>query len=97
MGDYASSAGDDAASHYSVVSSIISELVIGKEPAFTESIYSRLTSAYSVGASSAASLAHAATETVVSAASDVTDAAESVINAAGDKIKEGAQRARDEL
>lgn len=97
IGDHASSAADAASSQYAAISSLISELVVGKEPAYTESVYSRFAGAYSLAASSASSFISAASETVASAASDATDFTESVVNAAGEKVKEGIDRARDEL
>jgi hypothetical protein len=41
-----------AASQYAAFSNIVSELVVGKEPAYTESVYSRLSSAYYTGVAS---------------------------------------------
>ncbi|RAL58469.1 hypothetical protein DID88_005173 [Monilinia fructigena] len=55
--EYASQATDGAVSQYSAVQSLISELVSGKEPEFTESVYSRLSSALYTGASDAVSSA----------------------------------------
>ncbi|TEY61284.1 hypothetical protein BOTCAL_0171g00080 [Botryotinia calthae] len=43
---YAAQATDGAASQYLAVQSLINELVVGKEPDFTERVYSRLSSAY---------------------------------------------------
>ncbi|CAJ2510298.1 Uu.00g061980.m01.CDS01 [Anthostomella pinea] len=103
-GGYGASAGDAASSQYAAVSSLVSELVMGKEPTFTESVYSRLAGAYVTGASSASSLASAASATVASAASEITDSAGSVVNAAGDtvsavtdRVKETIDHMRDEL
>ncbi|KAI1144665.1 hypothetical protein F5Y05DRAFT_365419 [Hypoxylon sp. FL0543] len=96
-GDYAYSAGDAAASQYSAVSSLVSELVVGKEPPFTESVYSRLAGAYSIGIASASSFASAASATVVSAASEASDTASSVVDAATEKVKETVQNIKDEL
>lgn len=95
--NYAVSAGDAAASQYSVVSSLVSELVSGKEPTFSESVYSRLAGAYSTGISSASSLASVASATVASAASEASDTASSVVDAATEKVKESVQHAKDEL
>ncbi|KAI0390358.1 hypothetical protein F5Y17DRAFT_68497 [Xylariaceae sp. FL0594] len=101
---YAASARSAASSQYVVVSSLISELVVGKEPTFTESVYSRLANAYTVGLSSASSLASAASATAVSAASQVSDAAGSGVDAAGeglaaatDKVKDAVDYIKDEL
>ncbi|ESZ92239.1 hypothetical protein SBOR_7365 [Sclerotinia borealis F-4128] len=55
--EYAAQATDGAVSQYSAVQSLISELVSGKEPDFTESVYSRLSSAYYTGAGDAVSSA----------------------------------------
>lgn len=90
---YAHSANDAAASQYSVMSSLVSELVVGKEPSFTESVYSRLAGVYSTGVSSASSFASAASATVASAASEASDTASSVVDAATEKVK----HAKDEL
>ncbi|KAI1335684.1 hypothetical protein F5Y15DRAFT_419567 [Xylariaceae sp. FL0016] len=92
-GEYGASATDAASSQYAVISSIVSELIVGKEPPFTESVYSRLAHAWTMGASSASSLVNAASETVASAASEVTDAAGS----AGEKVKETMEHFKDEL
>ncbi|KAI1769997.1 hypothetical protein F4818DRAFT_434565 [Hypoxylon cercidicola] len=95
--DYAVSATDAAASQYSAVSSLVSELIMGKEPPFSESVYSRLAGAYSIGVSSASSFASAASATVVSAASEASDTASSVVDAATEKVKESVQHMKDEL
>lgn len=92
-GNYAASGSDSASSQYSVVSSILSELVVGKEPTFTESVYSRLAAVYATGASSASSFASAASATAVSAASEVTDTASS----AAHKVKDAVDHLKDEL
>ncbi|KAI1413020.1 hypothetical protein F5Y13DRAFT_199511 [Hypoxylon sp. FL1857] len=86
-GNYASSASDAAASQYSIVSSLVSELIVGKEPPFTESVYSRLAGVYSTGVASASSLASAASATVASAASEASDTASSAVDAATEKVK----------
>ncbi|KAI2464685.1 hypothetical protein F4781DRAFT_58124 [Annulohypoxylon bovei var. microspora] len=96
-GDYASSAGDAAASQYSIVSSLVSELVIGKEPPFTESVYSRLAGAYSTGIASASSLASVASATAASVASEASDTVNSIVDAAAEKVKDTAQHSKDEL
>lgn len=74
-GDYAAAASEKAAEQYASVSSIVAELLHGKEPSFSESVYSRLSLAYSTATASAASVASAASETVASVASDATEAA----------------------
>ncbi|KAJ2904263.1 hypothetical protein MKZ38_008474 [Zalerion maritima] len=85
----ASSAATDATEAAQVkwdeVSALVSELVVGKEPSFTESVFDRLSGAYgqavsTVGAivSEAGSVMSEATESVVSAVSEATEAAKSV-------------------
>ncbi|XXH05267.1 hypothetical protein Hte_011692 [Hypoxylon texense] len=95
--DYAVSAADAAASQFAVVSSLVSELISGKEPTFSESVYSRLAGAYSTGISSASSLASVASATAVSAASEASGTASSVVDAATEKVKETVQHMKDEL
>lgn len=91
VGAYATAASTQAAEQYHVVSSIISELVIGKEPSFTDSVYSRLNSAYKTGAASAASLASVAQESAASHASAASEAAQS----AGEKVASAASEATE--
>jgi len=79
---YAASASNMAAEQYSAVSSIVSELILGKDPPFTESIFSRLNLVYTAGVS----MADAATSAVSSAASAATEA-----------VKEKVEHVRDEL
>ncbi|KAI8962145.1 hypothetical protein F5Y11DRAFT_324025 [Daldinia sp. FL1419] len=95
--DFASSASVAAASQYSIVSSLVSELIVGKEPPFTESVYSRLVGAYSTGAASASSLASVASATAVSAASEASDTAMSVVDAAAEKVGDTVHHIKDEL
>ncbi|KAK4214298.1 hypothetical protein QBC37DRAFT_284164 [Rhypophila decipiens] len=102
--DSASSATAGAAEQYSAVSSILSELIVGKEPTFSESVFSRLKAAYETGASSASSLASAAQATAASAVGDVGDTAKSVGNKivsaaseATEVVKEKAEHIKDEL
>lgn len=52
----------EAAKQYAVVSSIISELVVGREPSFSESVFSRLGEAYNVASATAASVITEATD-----------------------------------
>lgn len=85
-GSYATAASEEAAKQYTAVSSLVSELLVGKEPSFTESVYSRLSAAYTSGASSAASVASAAAATAASVGSEATEA-----------VKDTAERIRDEL
>ncbi|KUI56258.1 hypothetical protein VP1G_03600 [Cytospora mali] len=85
-GTYAAVASDEASKQYVVVSSIVSELLVGKEPTFSESVYSRLAGAYSGAAGSVNSLASVASETVASVATEVTEEA-----------KKATQHVKDEL
>ncbi|KAK5291037.1 hypothetical protein LTR16_002372 [Cryomyces antarcticus] len=74
-GDYAAQATEAAASQYAAVQALFSELVVGREPDFTESVMSRLSLAYSTGfgapamASSASSYASDAYASASSAGS----------------------------
>ncbi|KAK0631167.1 hypothetical protein B0T17DRAFT_616725 [Bombardia bombarda] len=90
-GSYASTASDEASKQYAVVSSILSELVVGKEPTFSESVFSRLSAAYVTGASSASSLASAAQASAGSAA----DLAGDVVKSIGDKVASAASEATE--
>lgn len=103
-GDYAAAASAQAGQQYHVVSSIISELVVGKEPTFSESVFSRLNAAYSTGVASAASLASAATEGAASGFSGASEAVQSVgekvasvASGATEAAKESVKHVRDEL
>ncbi|KAK2624633.1 hypothetical protein QTJ16_005826 [Diplocarpon rosae] len=71
--EYAAQATEGAFSQYAAVQSLIGELVSGKEPDFTESVYNRLSSAYFTGAAQAASSAS-------SYASEAYESASSVIS-----------------
>lgn len=73
-GSYASVASEEASKQYVAVSSIISELLVGKEPTLSESVYSRLAEAYVAASSTAVSFASAAASTVTSAVTDATEA-----------------------
>ncbi|KAM7189242.1 hypothetical protein V8F20_010246 [Naviculisporaceae sp. PSN 640] len=102
--DSAASATSGAAEQYSAVSSIVSELLVGKEPSFSESVYSRLQAAYETGASSASSLASAAQASAAAAVSGAGDSVKSVgdkiVSAASEAteaVKEKAEHIRDEL
>jgi len=104
VNDYAVSASKVADVQYSAVSSLVSELIVGKEPTFTESVYSRLAGAYDFGLATAASMVSVASETIMSAASEVTESANSVISvveetvaSATEKVKETIESVRDEL
>ncbi|KAG6041490.1 hypothetical protein E4U41_004067 [Claviceps citrina] len=71
--DSVSSASDLAANQFDAVSKIISELVIGKEPTYSESIMSRLSAAYATATSKLVSAASQATEVVKDSAQRVRD------------------------
>lgn len=85
-GSYAAAASDEASKQYVMVSSIVAELIVGKEPTFSESVFSRLAGAYSAATSSANSFASVASETVSSVATEATEA-----------VKEATQNVKDEL
>jgi len=81
-----------------------SELIIGKEPTFTESVYSKLAGAYATGAASVSSVASVASATAASAVGGATDAAESAASVVSDtvasmtdKVKETVDSIKDEL
>ncbi|CAK1364495.1 unnamed protein product [Cercospora beticola] len=73
--DAAASATAAAAAQFEQVQALFSELVVGKEPDFTASVYSRLQSAYSTGAPNLASQ-------ISSYASDSYDSMSSIVSAA---------------
>lgn len=85
-GTYAAAASEEASHKYVAVSSIVSELLVGKEPTFSESVYSRLAEVYQAAAVSANSFANAASETVVSVATDATEAAKEATQAVKDEL-----------
>ncbi|KAG6263031.1 hypothetical protein E4U49_002624 [Claviceps purpurea] len=91
--DSASSASDSAAEQFDAVNKIISELVIGKEPTYSESIMSRLSAVYATATSNAAGLVSDAS----AAASSVGDKVLSAASQATEVVKDSAQRVRDEL
>lgn len=69
--EYAAQATDGALSQYSAVQSLIGELVVGKEPDFTASVYSRLSSAYYTDAAQVASSASSYASDVYASATAV--------------------------
>jgi hypothetical protein len=85
-GAYATAASEEASKQYVMVSSIVSELLVGKEPTFSESVFSRLAAAYSGAADTASSFASAASETAASIASEATE-----------EVKHATQNVKDEL
>ncbi|ORY12981.1 hypothetical protein BCR34DRAFT_282444 [Clohesyomyces aquaticus] len=82
-GAYGAQATAQAAEQYAAVQALISELVIGKEPDFTESVMGRLSSAYYTGlggvVSSANSVASENYEAASSFAADAYASASSVV------------------
>ncbi|TGJ81309.1 hypothetical protein E0Z10_g7468 [Xylaria hypoxylon] len=101
---YAASANSAASSQYAAMSSLVSELVVGKEPSYTESVYLRLAHAYTTGLSSASSISSVASATAASVASNVSNAASSGMEAisenvasATDKVKDTVSHIKDEL
>ncbi|CAI6341289.1 unnamed protein product [Periconia digitata] len=84
-GAYAAQATAQAASQYASVQALISELVVGKEPDFTESVMQRFSSAYYTGVpaavSSVNSYASENYDSVSSYASDAYASASSVVSA----------------
>ncbi|KAK5379064.1 hypothetical protein LTR20_009727 [Exophiala xenobiotica] len=77
-GDYSAQATNLAADQYVIIQSYVSELIVGKEPDFTESVMNRLSSAYYTGYyASAASLANDAYDSASSMASSVSSVASS--------------------
>jgi hypothetical protein len=91
--DSAETASAEAARQYSAVTDLISELVHGKEPSFTESVRSRLNAVYATAAANLESYASDASE----AASSVRDRVGSAASKATDAVKESLLHDRDEL
>ncbi|KAG6010230.1 hypothetical protein E4U54_008412 [Claviceps lovelessii] len=91
--DSASSASDAAAKQFDAVNEIISELVIGKEPTYSESIMSRLSAAYATATSNVGSLAKEAS----AAASSVGDKVVRAASRATEVVRESTEHMRDEL
>jgi hypothetical protein len=88
-----SAASDVAAKHFNAVNKIISELVIGKEPTFSQSVMSRLSAIYATATSNVGSMASEASVAAASVGSKVGSAASQATEA----VKESVQQARDEL
>ncbi|GAB0135523.1 hypothetical protein EsDP_00003858 [Epichloe bromicola] len=93
LADSASSASDSAAKHFDAINEIISELVVGKEATYSESIMSRLSAAYATATSNFGSLASEASV----AASSVGDKVASAAGQATEVVKASGQKVRDEL
>ncbi|KAK7952832.1 uncharacterized protein PG986_008560 [Apiospora aurea] len=92
-GEYAGSATEAAAAQYSVVSSLVSELIVGKEPTVTESVFARLAGVYGAASATASSAMSEASVAAASAASNVADTA----SAFTEGVKETVDHIRDEL
>ncbi|KAF5020965.1 hypothetical protein F66182_7011 [Fusarium sp. NRRL 66182] len=89
----AATASADALKQYEAVSGLVSELISGREPSFTESVLSRFQAAYATAAANAESFASQANQ----AASSVGDKVGSAASEATEAVKETFQRAKDEL
>ncbi|POR31387.1 Uncharacterized protein TPAR_08366 [Tolypocladium paradoxum] len=90
--DAAVTASANAAKQYEAVSEIVSELVSGKEPAFSESVLSRFSAVYATAAAGVGGLASEAS----AAAASVGDKVGSAASHATDAVKD-ARDAKDEL
>jgi len=75
------------------VSSLVSELIVGKEPTVTESVFARLAGVYGAATATAVSALSEASVAAASAASNVADSASSMT----DVVKETVDHIRDEL
>ncbi|KAK2601976.1 hypothetical protein QQS21_004489 [Conoideocrella luteorostrata] len=93
VADSAASASDAAGKHFEAINKIISELVVGKEPTFSESVMSRFSAVYATATSNVGSLA---SEAGVVAAS-VGDKIGSAASQATEVVKDSTQKVRDEL
>lgn len=98
--EYAAQATDGAAAQYSAVQSLIGELVYGKEPDFTESVYNRLSVAYYTGAGEAvasvtsmASEAYASASSVVGSVFTPPPTMEAILDAAASRVNEAVDAA----
>lgn len=96
-GVYAAAGSNEVARQYSAVSSIVSELLVGREPSFSESVVSRLSAAYATGVSSASSAASAAQETAAEAAKIVGEKIVSAASDAAEAVKDTVFESKDEL
>ncbi|KAK3331589.1 hypothetical protein B0T19DRAFT_83360 [Cercophora scortea] len=96
-GSNAAAVSDEAAKQYEAVSVLVSELLYGKEPTFSESVLSRLSAAYATGASSASSFASVAQATAASAVGDASEAVHSVGEKIASAASEATKAVKDEL
>ncbi|KAH6693437.1 hypothetical protein F5X68DRAFT_45087 [Plectosphaerella plurivora] len=92
---YAAKASSQAAKQYEIVYAIIQELVVGKEPTFSESVLSRVQAAYATGASSASAYFSQATQAAGDSANAAREKANAAAAAAADAIRQNL--GRDEL
>ncbi|KAH7374450.1 hypothetical protein B0T11DRAFT_344102 [Plectosphaerella cucumerina] len=93
--EYAAQASSQAAKQYEIVYAIIQELVVGKEPTFSESVLSRVQAAYATGASSASAYFSQATQAAGDSANAAREKANAAAAAAADAIRQNL--GRDEL
>ncbi|CZT48628.1 related to Similarity to mucins, glucan 1,4-alpha-glucosidase and exo-alpha-sialidase [Rhynchosporium secalis] len=102
--EYAAQATDGAISQYAAVQSLIGELVSGKEPDFTESVYGRLSSAYYTGAAEAASSASSVASEAYASATSVLGSVftpppslEAILDSASLRVNEAVEAASVQL
>ncbi|KAJ4010607.1 hypothetical protein NW752_005283 [Fusarium irregulare] len=77
----------EAMKQYEAMSGLVSELISGKEPAFTDSVMNRFKAAYATAAANAESLRSQANEAAASAADKVGSAASGATEAAKEKLQ----------
>ncbi|KAF7554568.1 hypothetical protein G7046_g6777 [Stylonectria norvegica] len=92
-GSSAVTASAEASKQYDAVSKLVSELINGREPTFSESVLARLQAAYGSASASVESFASEASE----AASSMGDKVGSVASQATEAVKETAEHLKDEL
>ncbi|OCL08928.1 hypothetical protein AOQ84DRAFT_31497 [Glonium stellatum] len=100
VGEYGAQATDAVASQYAAVQALISDLVIGREPDFTESVMLRLSSAYYTGypamassASSYAAEAYATASSIVSSAFTPPATIEAILNSVTEQLNAAVEAA----
>ncbi|KAH8672014.1 hypothetical protein BGZ60DRAFT_504966 [Tricladium varicosporioides] len=98
--EYGAQVTEAASSQYMIVQSIISELVVGKEPDFTDSVYNKLSSAYYTGAGAAIFSASSYANEVYQSASSVVDsvftpppAIEVILSSASSRVNDAVEAA----
>ncbi|KAF2124282.1 hypothetical protein P153DRAFT_138471 [Dothidotthia symphoricarpi CBS 119687] len=95
-GEYGAQATAKAAQQYADVQALISELVIGKEPDFTDSVMNRFASAYYTGVPAAVSSVQSyASENFEAASSYAGESIESVTSYAGESFESATEAAAD--